>query len=66
MFKDFYHQVGTKVAFTSVYHLQSNGAVERANSLILEAIKKILKGEKKGKWVEVTSRAVWTHNTMVC
>jgi hypothetical protein len=49
MFKDFYQQIGTKVAFTSVYHPQSNGAVERANSLIFEAIKKILKGENKGK-----------------
>jgi hypothetical protein len=42
-----------KVAFTSVYHLQTNGAVERANALIFEAIKKILEGETKGKWAEV-------------
>jgi hypothetical protein len=28
MFKDFCHQVETKVAFTFVYHPQSNGAVE--------------------------------------
>jgi hypothetical protein len=34
--------------------------------LIFEAIKKILKGEKKGKWAEVMPRAVWSHNTMVC
>jgi hypothetical protein len=53
MSKDFCHQVGTKVSFTSVYHPQSNGAVERANVLIFEAIKKILEGEKKGKWAEV-------------
>jgi hypothetical protein len=38
-----------KVAFASVYHLQSSGAAERANNLMFEAIKKILKGEKKGK-----------------
>jgi hypothetical protein len=31
--------------------------------LIFEAIKKILEGEKKGKWVEVMRRAVWSHNT---
>jgi IS30 family transposase len=49
MFKDFYHQVGMKVAFASVYHPQSKGEVERANAMIFEAIKKILKGEKKGK-----------------
>jgi hypothetical protein len=65
MFKDFYQQIGTKVAFALVYHPQSNGAVERANSLIFEAIKKILKGEKKGKWAEVMPTAVWSHNTTV-
>jgi hypothetical protein len=51
-FKEFCHQIGTKVAFALVYHPQSNGVVERANSLIFEAMK-ILKGEKKGKWAEV-------------
>jgi hypothetical protein len=39
--------------------------VERANTLIFDAIKKILEGEKKGKWVEVMPRAVWSHNTTV-
>jgi hypothetical protein len=48
MFKEFCQQIDTKVAFTSMYHPQSNGAVERANSLIFEAIKKILEGKKKG------------------
>jgi hypothetical protein len=49
-----------------VYHPQSNGAVERANSLIFEAMKKMLEGEKKGKWAEVMPTAVWSHNTTVC
>jgi hypothetical protein len=40
--------------------------VERANALIFEAIKKILEGEKKGKWAEVMPRVVWSHNTTVC
>jgi hypothetical protein len=66
MFKDFCQQIGTKVAFASVYHPQSNGAVERANSLIFEAIKKILEGEKKGKWAEVMPTVVWSHKTTVC
>jgi hypothetical protein len=66
MFKDFCHQVCTKVSFASIYHPQSNGAVEQANALIFEAIKKILKGKKKGKWAEVMPRAVWSHNTTVC
>jgi hypothetical protein len=54
------------ISFTYVYHPQSNEAVEQANALIFEAIKKILEGEKKGKWAEVMSRAVWSHNTTVC
>jgi hypothetical protein len=66
MFKDFCQQIGTKVAFGSVYHPQTNGAVERANGLIFEAIKKILKGEKKGKWTEVMPQEEWSHNTTVC
>jgi hypothetical protein len=66
MFKDFCQQIRMKVTFASVYHPQSNGAVERANSLIFKAIKKILKGEKKGKWVEVMPTAVWSHNTTIC
>jgi hypothetical protein len=49
-----------------MYDPQSNGAVERANSLIFEAMKKILEGEKKGKWAEVMPTAVWSHNTIVC
>jgi hypothetical protein len=36
-----------EATFTSVYHPQSNGAIERANALVFEAIKKILEGEKK-------------------
>jgi hypothetical protein len=55
-----------KVTFTSVYHPQSNGVIERANSLIFEAMKKILEGEKKEKWADVMPTTVWSHNTTVC
>jgi hypothetical protein len=65
MFKGFYHQIGMNVAFTSIYHPQSNSAVERANTLIFEAIKKILESEKNGKWSEVMLHAIWSHNTTV-
>jgi hypothetical protein len=58
MFRDFYKHIGTKVAFASVYHPQSNEAVKRSNSLIFKAINKILQGEKKGKWAEVMPTAV--------
>jgi hypothetical protein len=49
MFKEFYQQINMKVAFASLYHPQSNEAVEKANSLIFQAMKKILEGEQKGK-----------------
>jgi hypothetical protein len=55
-----------KVSFASIYPPQSHGAVERANALIFEAIRKILEGEKKGKWAEVMPQVVWRHNTTVC
>jgi hypothetical protein len=54
-----------KVAFASVYHPQLNGAIEKANCLIFQAMKKILEGEKKGKWAEVMPTAVWSHNRTV-
>jgi hypothetical protein len=47
MFKDFFHPIGMKSTFTSVYHPQSNGLVESVNALLFEAIKKILEGKKK-------------------
>jgi hypothetical protein len=34
MFKEFCQQIGTNVAFASVYHPQSNGSVEKADYLI--------------------------------
>ena len=34
-FKEFYKSIGTKIAFASIYHPESNGAVERANSVIV-------------------------------
>ena len=33
-FRDFCTQLGTSLCFTSVYHAQSNGTVERANGII--------------------------------
>jgi hypothetical protein len=65
MFKELCRQIGTKVAFASVYHPQSNGAVKKANSLIFEGMKKILEGEKKGKWVEVMPTTIWSHNRTI-
>ena len=39
-FREFSTQLGTNLCFASVYHLQSNGVVERANDIIFAGIKK--------------------------
>jgi hypothetical protein len=49
---------GVEAAFTSVYHPQSNGVVERANTLIFSAIKKILEDQPEGMWAEELLRVV--------
>jgi hypothetical protein len=66
LFKDFYYEMGVEAAFASVYHAQSNGAVEKANTLIFTSIKKILENQSKGKWAEELPRTVWSHNTSIC
>jgi hypothetical protein len=55
---DFCHQMGVEVAFASVYHPQSNDVVEKANTLIFSAIKKILEDQPMGKWAEELPRVV--------
>jgi hypothetical protein len=65
IFKDICHQIGVKAAFTSVYHPQSNWAMESANALIFSAMKKILEDQPKGKWAEELPRVVWSHNTSI-
>ena len=63
-FKEFFQSIGTKIAFASVYHPESNGAVERANIIVFSAISKTLFQLRKGKWIEELSKVVWSHNTM--
>jgi ribonuclease HI len=65
-FRDFCFSIGTKLAFASVYHPQSNGVVERANGKIFTAIKKMLLDDKKGKWADLLPEAVWALNTTEC
>jgi hypothetical protein len=62
-FKEFYKSLGTTLAFASVYDLESNGAVERANRIVFSAISKTLFSLRKGKWVEELPKVVWSHNT---
>ena len=55
--------MGTKVIFASVYHPQSNGAIERANGIIFGSIKKCLFDQKKGKWADELPKVIWSHYT---
>jgi len=64
-FKEFCRSIGTKLAFASVYHPESNGAVERANGVIFLAVSKTLLGLRKGKWVDELPRVIWSHNTTI-
>jgi hypothetical protein len=64
-FKEYCETLGTHVKFLSVYHPQSNGAVERANGLIFIGIKKCLFDQKKGKGTDELSKVIWSHNTTV-
>jgi transposase InsO family protein len=64
-FKEYYKTLGTHTKFSSVYHPQSNGAVERANGLIFSGIKKCLFDQKKGKWTDELPKVIWSHNTKV-
>jgi hypothetical protein len=57
--------LGTRAEFSSVYHPQCNGAVERANGLIFLGIKKCLFDQKKGKWIDELPRVIWSDNTTV-
>jgi transposase InsO family protein len=64
-FKSFCKSIGTKIAFASVYHPESNGAMERANRIVFFAISKTLFNPRKGKWIEELPKVVWSHNTTV-
>jgi transposase InsO family protein len=46
-FKEYCKTLGTQAKFSSLYHPQSNGAVERANGLIFSRIKKCLFDKKR-------------------
>jgi transposase InsO family protein len=62
-FKTFCSQIGTKIHFASVRHLESNGFVERANGIIITGIMKSIFNQPKGKWPDELIKVVWSHNT---
>jgi hypothetical protein len=64
-FKEFYNQIGTKIHFASVRHLESNGLVERANGIIMTGIMKLIFNQPRGKWPDELIKVVWSHNTTI-
>ena len=62
-FRDFCKSLGTTIVFASVYHPESNGAIERANRVVFSSISETLFSLRKGKWVEEIPKVVWCHNT---
>jgi hypothetical protein len=65
-FFDFCEQWSIQIKYASVAHLRANGQVERANGMILEALrKKVLDKNEKfvGKWIRELSYVVWSLRT---
>ncbi len=52
-----------EIMFASVAHPHSNGAAERTNGMILEALKKRLEGAAKGKWPDEMLSVLWAIRT---
>jgi hypothetical protein len=64
-FKTFCDQIGTKIHFASVRHLESSGLVERANGIIITGIMRSIFNLPKGKWQDELVKMVWNHNIVV-
>ncbi|WVZ52500.1 hypothetical protein U9M48_003554 [Paspalum notatum var. saurae] len=65
-FFDFCKQRSIRVKYVSVAHPRANGQVERANGMILDALKKkIFDKDKKlaGKWIRELPYVVWSLRT---
>jgi hypothetical protein len=64
-FKGFCDQIGIKIHFASVRHLESNGLVERANGIIMTRIMKLIFNQPRGRWTNELIKVVWSHNTTI-
>jgi hypothetical protein len=65
-FFDFCEQRSIQIKYASIAHPRANGQVERANGMILEALRKKVfdKNEKlAGKWIKELSYVVWSLRT---
>ncbi|XP_074355668.1 uncharacterized protein LOC141695311 [Apium graveolens] len=59
-FRTFLHHFGIQQKFSSVVHPQGNGAIEAANKIIFDGIKKRL-SEEKGLWNEELPWVLWAY-----
>ena len=57
-FKTFCDEIGTKIHFAFVRHLESNGLVERANRIIITGIMKSIFNLSKEKWLDELVKVV--------
>src|SRR5437016_2912529 len=65
-FKDWCEEIGIKICYASVVHLQSNGQVERANGMVLQGIKSRVFDQLKpyvGKWARELPSVLWALRT---
>jgi hypothetical protein len=61
-FWDYCENSGIDVRYVSIAHPRANGQVERANGMVLDALKKRLHdaaNSKGGKWIKELSNALW-------
>jgi hypothetical protein len=61
-FWEYYENSGIDIRYVSVAHPRANGQVERANGIVLEALKKRLHdaaNTKGGKWIKELPNALW-------
>jgi hypothetical protein len=59
---EYYENSGIDVRYVSVAHPRANGQVERANGMVLDALKKRLHdaaNSKGGKWIKELPNALW-------
>jgi transposase InsO family protein len=66
-FKDFCADLGIKIDYASVSHLQSNGQVERSNDMILQSLKPRIFDRLNPyarKWVKELSSVFWDLRTI--
>jgi hypothetical protein len=61
-FREFCENACIEIKYVSIAHPRANGQVERANSMIIDGLKKRLYDEnnkKGGKWIHELPHVIW-------